>query len=386
MSRYRAILVFAGATLIAAFAAAQQLSGSVSTPIETTQGVIAVNFVEFATIPDANGEAPRMMHLVDEPGTRRMFVSTMRGPLYSVSYDGKTVTPVPRHQRAGVGRQRAVAGARARLPELRVPSAVQPARHARATASSTPTPTPRDMTPKRRLHAARRKRARTTPCCSSGRRRIRRRRPTTAARRASCSAPRIRSRTTTAARSRSIRWPRPGSPEFGLLYVGFADGGSGGDPFNLAQNLASAFGKILRIDPLGQNSANGKYGIPASQSVRQRRQARHARRDLRLRRAQSAALLVGLEDRPHVRRRHRPEHRRGDQPGHRGRQPRLEQVGRQLSATSSGAGRHSTNPRGEAGHDLAGRRVRSSRSALPARRGHRRLHLSADRDQAAAAT
>ncbi len=31
---------------------------------------------------------------------------------------------------------------------------------------------------------------------------------------------------------------------------------------NVAQNLASSFGKILRIDPLGNNSANGKYGIP----------------------------------------------------------------------------------------------------------------------------
>jgi hypothetical protein len=56
----------------------------------------------------------------------------------------------------------------------------------------------------------------------------------------------------------------PGSPEFGLLYIGFADGGSGGDPFNMAQNLGSAFGKILRIDPLGSNSANGRYGIPAA--------------------------------------------------------------------------------------------------------------------------
>jgi glucose/arabinose dehydrogenase len=56
----------------------------------------------------------------------------------------------------------------------------------------------------------------------------------------------------------------PNSPEFGWLYIGFADGGSGGDPMNLAQNLASPFGKILRIDPLGSNSRNGKYGIPKS--------------------------------------------------------------------------------------------------------------------------
>jgi glucose/arabinose dehydrogenase len=55
---------------------------------------------------------------------------------------------------------------------------------------------------------------------------------------------------------------RPGSPDYGLLYIGNADGGSGGDPMGLGQNLNSTFGKILRIDPLGTNSANGKYGIP----------------------------------------------------------------------------------------------------------------------------
>jgi glucose/arabinose dehydrogenase len=43
-----------------------------------------------------------------------------------------------------------------------------------------------------------------------------------------------------------------------------ADGGSGGDPLHLAQNLGSAFGKLFRIDPLATNSENGKYGIPAS--------------------------------------------------------------------------------------------------------------------------
>jgi hypothetical protein len=57
---------------------------------------------------------------------------------------------------------------------------------------------------------------------------------------------------------------RAGTPDFGLLYLGIGDGGSGGDPLNLAQNLASAFGKIFRIDPLGSNSANGKYGVPVS--------------------------------------------------------------------------------------------------------------------------
>ena len=54
----------------------------------------------------------------------------------------------------------------------------------------------------------------------------------------------------------------PDDSDFGMLYVGIADGGSGGDPLNLAQNLNAGFGKIMRIDPLGSNSANGQYGIP----------------------------------------------------------------------------------------------------------------------------
>ncbi len=56
----------------------------------------------------------------------------------------------------------------------------------------------------------------------------------------------------------------PGDEDYGLLYVGVGDGGSGGDPLNLAQDMGSAFGKILRIDPLGDNGLNGEYGVPQS--------------------------------------------------------------------------------------------------------------------------
>lgn len=55
----------------------------------------------------------------------------------------------------------------------------------------------------------------------------------------------------------------PGDPDYGLLYVGSADGGSGGDPHDLARDPASAFGKVLRIDPLGSNGTGGEYGVPA---------------------------------------------------------------------------------------------------------------------------
>jgi hypothetical protein len=52
-------------------------------------------------------------------------------------------------------------------------------------------------------------------------------------------------------------------PDFGLLYLAVGEGGNGvngTDP----QNLAIPHGKILRIDPMGTSSANGKYGVPAS--------------------------------------------------------------------------------------------------------------------------
>lgn len=51
----------------------------------------------------------------------------------------------------------------------------------------------------------------------------------------------------------------------GLLYISSGDGGGSGDPQNNAQDTTdNLLGKILRIDPLGSNSANGQYGIPST--------------------------------------------------------------------------------------------------------------------------
>src|SRR5688572_5504637 len=80
------------ALLISAPALAQTTNDPFSQPIAAVDGVIKVNFVEFASIPDAAGQPARMMLLVNEPGTRRLFVNDMRGLLYRVSEDGKTVT------------------------------------------------------------------------------------------------------------------------------------------------------------------------------------------------------------------------------------------------------------------------------------------------------
>ena len=57
----------------------------------------------------------------------------------------------------------------------------------------------------------------------------------------------------------------PGEEDYGLLYIGVGDGGSAGHKFSfLIQNKNQIWGNILRIDPQGQNSDNGNYGIPVS--------------------------------------------------------------------------------------------------------------------------
>ncbi len=84
----------------------------------------------------------------------------------------------------------------------------------------------------------------------------------------------------------------------GFLYVGFGDGGSGGDPWGSignGQNLTTTLGKLLRIDVQG-STGNVPYRIPAGQSVRRQCavqwRCRHAELsgDLCLRTAQSMAL------------------------------------------------------------------------------------------------
>jgi glucose/arabinose dehydrogenase len=233
-------------------------------PIEATAGVIAVNFVEFAVIPDAAGaEAPRMMHLVDEPGSKRMFVSTMRGALYSVSYDGKTVTeyldinaPAWSHPVQFQGNERGLQSITFH-PQFNQRGSRGYGKFYTYFDTSNTTPAP-DFTPAegaKRTHdtvllewTAKNPEA---PAYDGGapKELMRVAQPF-----ANHNAGEVAFNTLTPA----------GSPEFGLLYVGSADGGSGADPMNLSQDLGSIFGKILRIDPLGTNSRNGKYGIPKS--------------------------------------------------------------------------------------------------------------------------
>ena len=153
-------------------------------PIATTADVVRVKFTEFATLPDVGVEAARAMTMVDEPGTQRLFVNDMRGPLYSVSYDGKTVTLYLdlRDAKWNVNVSRRAASAAFRASRF-IRSSTGAAR--RATASSTRIPTRANTTRRSGLQARAAERTRTTRCCSSGRRRTRRPPPTTATRRAS---------------------------------------------------------------------------------------------------------------------------------------------------------------------------------------------------------
>jgi glucose/sorbosone dehydrogenase len=257
------ITAAAVAAMVAAAAAVQQqFNNDPFPPIDTAKDAITVNFVEFATIPDAGGLAPRMMHFEDEAGTRRIFVSTMRGPIYSVSYDGKTVTEYLDVNATAWG-----IGVQSQGSERGLQSF---AFHPQFTSKGTPgygkfyvyTDTT-DITPKPDFPSPGPNRTHDTVLLEWTAK-------DPAAATYDGGPPRVLLRVAQPFSNHNggqigfNPLATAGSPEFGLLWVGSADGGSGGDPFNSAQSLASVFGKILRIDPLGKNSANGQYGIPGS--------------------------------------------------------------------------------------------------------------------------
>src|SRR5690606_29564350 len=56
---------------------------------------------------------------------------------------------------------------------------------------------------------------------------------------------------------------KPGDDDYGLLYITIGDGGSVefGYPV-LVHSTEKIWGTIGRIDPAGNNSRNGQYGIP----------------------------------------------------------------------------------------------------------------------------
>jgi glucose/arabinose dehydrogenase len=231
-------------------------------PIARDEGVITVTLREFASLPDIAGVAARMMTLVEEPGTKRLFVSDMRGPLYALSADGKTVTPYldisdPQWGVAvqSQGRERGMQSF-VLHPQFAQAGTAGFGKLYTYTDSSNQTPeadftTPNPKTTHDTVLFEWTAKTPTAAAYDGGapRELLRLRQPF-----ANHNGGAIAFNSTA----------RPGTPDFGLLYIGVGDGGSGGDPLTLGQNLGSAFGKILRIDPLGKNGRGGKYGIPAA--------------------------------------------------------------------------------------------------------------------------
>ena len=252
----------AALTLLVASCALAQTIDPFPKPIADNGEPLRVNVAEFATVPDVGGEAARMMLLVNEPGTRRLFVNDMRGPLYTVSYDGKTVAPYVDINASnwGVnvqsqGRERGFQSF-AFHPQFNQPGTRGYGKFYTYTDSSNMQPKA-DFVPPGGMNThdtvlfewTAKNPAAATYDGGPPREIVRFRQPFA---------------NHNAGLSAFNPLATQSSPDYGLLYFTLADGGSGGDPLNMAHNLGTPYGKLLRIDPVGNNSANGKYGIPAS--------------------------------------------------------------------------------------------------------------------------
>jgi hypothetical protein len=230
--------------------------------IPADDGVIVAPVSEFTRLPDVDGSAARAMHLVVEPGTRRIFVVDMRGPLYAMAYDGSDLVEYidVDDEAWGVsveagGRERGIQSF-AFHPDFATEGAPGYGRLYVWTDTNETGPAP-DFGPREDDDSHDTVLLEFTASDATA------------------------SRYDGGAPRELMRFQQPygnhnggqiafdptagrDDADFGLLYVGNADGGSGGDPQGMAQDLGSAFGKILRIDPLGSNGANGRYGVPAS--------------------------------------------------------------------------------------------------------------------------
>ncbi|MDZ7772651.1 MAG: PQQ-dependent sugar dehydrogenase [Balneolaceae bacterium] len=252
----RCLLTFA-LLLITASAWAQTTDDPLP-PIDDREPVV-VDVAEFATLPMVDGQTPRMMNLVDELATGRMFVNGMRGPIWAVSYEGEVgeyiniADPQWEVNVASGGREQGFQNF-AFHPQYGRPGTPGYGRFytwtdVEADGSPVDFTTPQEGASH---HTVLLEWVDSNPGNDTY----------------DGEAPR-----------ELMRFAQPfgnhnagglafnplaeeGDPDFGNLYVGVADGGAGGDPMDLSQDLASGFGKLFRIDPRGSDSRNGAYGIP----------------------------------------------------------------------------------------------------------------------------
>jgi hypothetical protein len=254
----------AAASLLSVSVVAQSPTDPFPQPINATENIVKVNFVEFATLPDLGGPMPaRPMLLVDEPGTRRLFVNDMRGPLYTIPRPSGRPELVALY--LDINDPKWGVNVNSQGNERGFQSF---AFHPQFAQQGTPgfgkfytytdtgnTAVAADFKPGGGTHThdtvllewTAKNPAAATYDGGAPRELMRIEQPFS---------------NHNAGQLAFNPLAAPNSTDFGMLYMGCADGGSGGDPLNNAQKTNSLFGKMLRIDPLGKNSANGKYGIP----------------------------------------------------------------------------------------------------------------------------
>lgn len=245
-----------------------------SAPLGEGVEPLVVEFVEFAALPDVGGQASGALQLVDVPGAGRIFVATADTMLYSVPYDGGEArlyhsVGAQAWKARPKGSSHAAPASESRVGEgwMRIRGV---AFHPRFADEGAPghgkfytllddwdTEPPADFDPgfgspdtldTVLLEWTARDPRAATYDGSSPRELMRIEMPY-------------------AHHTGAQIAFRPGAgaddADFGQLYIGLGDGGRNGDPLGLAQDLSKVHGKMLRIDPLGSNSTNGRYGVPA---------------------------------------------------------------------------------------------------------------------------
>ena len=243
-------------------AAAQVSNDPFPDPIGDSWAPLVVEYTEFANVAGVRGDPPLMTHLQDEPGTQRMFVNDMNGPIHSISYDGgmaflyiDTNEPAWEYRIQTQGQERGLQSfafhpdfGRAGAPGYGKFYTWVDVIDTGPQADFRPGPDGRDSHDTVLLEwtAADAR----SPIYDGGgpRELMRLEQPYP-----NHNAGQLAFNTTAS----------PGDADYGMLYVGVADGGSGGDPMDMSEDLMSVFGKILRIDPLGTNGRNGQYGVPS---------------------------------------------------------------------------------------------------------------------------
>ncbi len=240
-------------------AVAQETDNPFPEPINAEDDVIVVDVENHAELPDVHGMPAQMRTLRHEPGTDRLFVSNQVGPVYAVTDTGEVVEYLDvdaSEWDVDVNRSWREVGVQAFAfhPRFGEPGAEGEGRFYTWVDTNNTDPRPDATTAGEVAHHTVLLEWRAED-------------PT--ATRYDGGAPREIARFSQPFANHNggdlafNPLATPGDDDYGMLYIGVGDGGSGGDPLDVGQDMASAHGKILRIDPLGSDGLTGEYGVPS---------------------------------------------------------------------------------------------------------------------------